>query len=190
MEEVIFGINTGDLENDQYISISIDDDHVCIVFFSLGHSCEYHFIIKDIDEYDEFKTHLVCLLKDCESVYEAEETFNTSDSLIYEYLDDYDVLDEFEEGGRSDEEIRAFMAQASDMVWLARKQDMFYNMLLGIESVDANTLDYCNKAIDEVCQRYDIDFKEPISDWEYGYWNGILVALSWIMGGEIECVDG
>ena len=188
MEEIIWGKETGDLENDQYISISIDDDseHICINFFSLGHVCEYHFTIKDVNSYNDFKTNLTCMFDDCESVYDAEEMFNESDSFVYEYLDDYEELDQ---EMRTEEEIHEFMNQASDMIWLARKQNMFYNMLLGIEGVDASTLDGCNKAIDEICQRYDIDFKEPISDWENGYWNGILVALSWIMGGEIEYVD-
>lgn len=189
VKEVIWGKETGDLENDQYISIGLDSNeprHVYIKFCNIGHMCVYHFIIKDIDDYEEFKIHLTYLIEDCENVYDAEEMFNASDSFIYEYLDDYP---EPKQELRTEEEIYEYMSEACDRVWLVRKQDLFCNMLMGIKSIDADILDGCNKAIDEVCQRYNIDFKEIITDWEYGYWSGILAALRWVVGDDKDSLD-
>ena len=81
------------------------------------------------------------------------------------------------------------MDEAFDRVWLVRKQDMFVNMLEGTESIQAVILDGCLKAIDRVCDKYNIDFKEPVSDWNYGYWSGILAALRWVMGDEKDFLD-
>lgn len=36
---------------------------------------------------------------------------------------------------------------------------------------------------------FKIDFKEPVSDWDYGYWSGILAALRWVMGDEKDFLD-
>ena len=56
-------------------------------------------------------------------------------------------------------------------------------------AVNIDILDGMNKAITEVCEKYNIDFQEPVSDWEYGYWSGILAALRWVMGDEKDMLD-
>ena len=66
---------------------------------------------------------------------------------------------------------------------------MFYNMLIGEECVNADVLEKCNQVIDEVCKKYNIDFKKPMSDWDYGYWCGILSALRWVMGEDKDMLD-
>ena len=90
---------------------------------------------------------------------------------------------------RTEEEIGEYMEEAFDRVWLVRKQDMFCNMLSGVECIDADILEGCNNAIEKVCDKYNIDFKEPVSDWDYGYWSGILAALRWVMGDEKDMLD-
>ena len=90
---------------------------------------------------------------------------------------------------RKKNEITEYMDEAFDRVWLVRKQVMFEKMLFGEESVEADTLQRCMEAIDKVCEKYNIDFKEPLSDWEYGYWSGILASLRWVLGGDKDFLD-
>lgn len=188
MERVIYGEKTGDYQKEKYISVGIHDDssHVYITFANSGCITVYHFEIKDAKEYDEFQLSLEYFLEDCTDVISAQEKFETLDNFIYAYLNDYP---EYEPEKRTDNEIGEYMSEAFDRVWLVRKQDLFCNMLMGQESIDVDILDGCNKAIDEVCNKYDINFQEPVSDWDYGYWSGILAALRWVMGEEKDFLD-
>ena len=90
---------------------------------------------------------------------------------------------------RKAKEIYEYMTEACDRVWLVRKQSLFLNMLEGTISIQADILGECLKAIEKVCEKYSIDFKEPISDWDYGYWSGILSALRWVDGEEKDMLD-
>jgi hypothetical protein len=47
----------------------------------------------------------------------------------------------------------------------------------------------CFEAADRVCKKYNIDFDEPVSDWKYGYWSGILAALRWVCGDDKDFLD-
>lgn len=60
---------------------------------------------------------------------------------------------------RTEEEIGEYMEEAFDRVWLVGKQDMFCNMLSGVECIDADILEGCNNAIEKVCDKCNIDFK-------------------------------
>ena len=90
---------------------------------------------------------------------------------------------------RSKKVVNEYLDEAHDRVWLIRKQQMFNNMLMGTEAVHAAVLGECMKAIDRVCDKYSIDFKEMADDWDYGYWCGILAALRWVMGDEKDFLD-
>lgn len=188
MEEVIFGVKTGDYKKDKYILVGIhnDSDHVYIEFMNAGKGTVYHFIIKDINEYDEFKINLTYFLEGCSNVAAAQDEFEKLDEFLYEYLDNYP---EYESEMRTEKEIGEYMSEAFDRVWLVRKQNLFCNMLMGSETINADILGGCNKAIDGVCKKYNIDFQEPVSDWDYGYWSGILATLRWVMGEEKDFLD-
>lgn len=90
---------------------------------------------------------------------------------------------------RKVKEINEYMDEACDRVWLVRTQTIFGGMLEGSQSIDADILDGAIKAVDKVCEKYNIDFKEPVSDWDYGYWSGILAALRWVKGEEKDSLD-
>ena len=90
---------------------------------------------------------------------------------------------------RTEGEIKEYEAEAFDVVWLIRKQQMFTNILLGVEAISTEQLETVMQAIDEICLKRDIDFQEPVSDWGYGYWSGILAALRWVMGDEKNFFD-
>ena len=189
MEQIVYGAKSGNCTTDKYVLISMHEDgsnHIYINFTDSGHACVYHFIIKDPNKYEEFVNGFSKRIAKCKTVDDIEFKFNNIDDFIYQYLDDYP---EYEFEMRTEDEISEYMNEACDRVWLIRKQNMFCNMLMGLESIDANILDGCNKAIDEVCKKYDIDFQEPVSDWNYGYWSGILSALRWVMGEEKDCLD-
>ena len=90
---------------------------------------------------------------------------------------------------RKKQEIEEYLDEAFDRVWLVRKQDMMTKQILGLEPIDASTVATINKAIDEACERHNIDFKETVDDWHYGYWSGILAALRWVLGDEKDFLD-
>lgn len=91
---------------------------------------------------------------------------------------------------RTEEEMALYSKEAYDRVWLTRKQDMFARIELGLEKVPpADIMLGCMKNIERVCEQYDIDFNEPISDWDYGYWSGILATLRWIDGCDKDDLD-
>lgn len=189
-EDIIYGAMDDKPGYGKFVRVFMfeEDRHLGIDWTNNGHICVFHFLIKDVSDYDDFKNELTSVLKDCtdiDSVYRELEAY-----LDSEYADDFlEEYPEYQPKKRSDEEIYGYMDEAFDRVWLVRKQNLFCNMLMGEESINADILDGCNKAIDEVCKKYDIDFQEPVSDWDYGYWSGILAALRWVMGDEKDFLD-
>ena len=87
---------------------------------------------------------------------------------IIEDEDDY-----IEEGIRSDEEIIEYMDEAYDKVWLMRNT----GCCEGIPSVQ------------RILNTYDDIPKDGYTDWECGYWNGILGALRWVLGEHKNFLD-
>lgn len=190
-EDVIYGKKTGNYQTDTYVEIWLRDGDngfgVCYQHNARG--CIWHFLLKEIDKYDEAKDtlqELICGIDNPPEVYDTLVDYFSSDDM-YEYLDDEP---EYEESPtRTEEEINEYMSEAHDRVWLIRKQQMFNNILMGTEAIHAAVLGESMKAIDRVCDKYAIDFKEPVSDWDYGYWSGILAALRWVMGDEKDFLD-
>lgn len=80
---------------------------------------------------------------------------------------------------RTEKEIIEYREEAFNRVWLVRKQSM------KPEKLSAEILE----SIDRVCKKHNIDFDEPVSDWEYGYWSGILSSLRWVLGDEKDFLD-
>ena len=178
----------GDKESDEYIETFMHNDgHIGIMLRDGDTTTVYHYMIKK----NVFFSHVADAIYDV--VFGAADIVTAKDVLeeflddgVYEYLEDYP---EYSQEMRSEEEIYKYMNEAHDKVWLVRKQNLYYNLLLGKESINVDVLDGCIKAIDEVCKKYKIDFKEPVSDWDYGYWSGILAALRWVMGDEKDVLD-
>lgn len=190
-EDVIYGKKTGDYKVDSYVEIWLrdEDNGFCVCYQHDACGCVWHFILREIEKYDEVKAtlqELICGANNLPEVYDILVDYFSSDD-VYEYLDDEPEYEEPEM--RTKEEIQEYESEAFDRVWLVRKQDMFANMLAGTESIQADILDGCLKEIDRVCKEYNIDFKEPVSDWKYGYWSGILAALRWVMGDERDFLD-
>ena len=189
-EDIVYGFKGEQPGFGQFVKLFMfeDDRHLGINWTDNGHIDVFHFLIKDIREYDDFKDELIAVLRCCDDINEAyyELEAYLDSGVVDEFLEEYP---DYEPEKRTDEEIDEYMAEAFDRVWLARKQNMLFNMMVGTELVDADVLEKCNKAIDEVCAEYNINFAEVISDYEYGYWSGILSALRWVMGDEKDFLD-
>ena len=188
--DIIYGTK-GDVPSfGQFVEVFMfdEDNHLGINWTNNGYTTVFHFLIKDKDDYEDFKDELTAVLRDCKDIgaaYYALEVY-----LDSPYADDFlEEYPEYEQEMRSEEEIGEYMSEACDRVWLVRRQNHIYKLLMGKESINIDILDGMNKAITEVCEKYNIDFQEPVSDWEYGYWSGILAALRWVMGDEKDMLD-
>ena len=189
--DILYGQKTGDIAKDTYLELFMHDDgKVGVKWQNNGIGDVYQdFKIKDIKLYDELLATIKTEL--------AESGFKEYDDVVqfvfdgmqcedyHEKFIDYDISVEM----RTEEEIGEYMDEAFDRVWLVRKQVLFEQMLCGQTTIDVNILKGCMESIDKVCEKYNIDFKEPVSDWHYGYWSGILAALRWVMGDEKDFLD-
>jgi hypothetical protein len=189
MEEVIvYGEKNGPFDG-QFVEVFFDeaDNHIGVNWTNEARAEVTHFILKEGFTFDKVVDALENTLSVCVDIDDAHdmlEMFFDNDGT--EYLDDYP---EYVPEVRTKDEICEYMDEAFDRVWLVRKQDLFSNILMGRESIHVDVLDKCNQAIEKVCEKYGIDFREPVSDWEYGYWSGILAALRWVMGDEKDMLD-
>ena len=188
--DILYGSKTGNIDKDVYVELFMNDDgKVGINCNSKGQGDVFQdFKIKDIALYDEFLTIIKNKIAENEwTEYEDILDFMV-DSIQSEDYDKYIDYDYFVEM-RTEDEINEYMDEAFDRVWLVRTQNMFANMLEGKESISQDVLDSCLKSVDNVCKKYNIDFKESVCDWDYGYWSGILAALRWVMGDEKDFLD-
>ncbi len=189
--DIVYGAKSDKQGYGQFVELFMfdEDNHLGIDWTNNGHAEVYHFLIKDKEDYEDFKGEITAVLKDCkdiDSAHYALEVYLDSD-YAEDFLEEYPDLELPKM--RTKDEICEYIDEAFDRVWLIRKQDMAYGILLGEETIDADTLGRCNKAIDKVCEKYNIDFQEPVTEWDYGYWSGILAALRWVMGDEKDFLD-
>ena len=80
---------------------------------------------------------------------------------------------------RKFDEIEAYEEEAFDKVWLMRTRPCD----------DPEIEDRRFKAVERILSTYDDIPEDGYSDWECGYWNGILGALRWVMGDEKDFLD-
>jgi hypothetical protein len=86
---------------------------------------------------------------------------------------------------RKKSEIAEYMDEAFDIVWLVRS----HHTTSHPEGIPEDIMKGCLDSIKRICDKYEIDYEEPVSDWDYGYWSGILAALRWVMGDEKDFLD-
>ena len=193
--DIVYGTKGDKPGYGQFVELFMfdEDNHLGINWTNNGHAEVCHFLIKDKEDYEDFKGEITAVLKDCKDI-------NSAHYALEVYLDsDYagDFLDEYPDWKperRTKDEIYEYMEEAYDRVWLMRKQgDLVCNLNLinGIENIDLDILGGTGmlNGVKEVCDKYKIDFSEPVSDWDYGYWSGILAALRWVMGDEKDMLD-
>lgn len=76
-------------------------------------------------------------------------------------------------------EIQAYMDEAFDKVWLMRSHPC------DNEEIEKRR----SEAVIRILSTYNDIPEEGYSDWECGYWNGILGALRWVFGEEKDFLD-
>lgn len=80
---------------------------------------------------------------------------------------------------RSKEEIGKYLDEAFDKVWLMRSRP----------AENAKIESSRVASVQRVLNTYDDIPENGYSDWECGYWNGILGALRWALGEERDFLD-
>lgn len=80
---------------------------------------------------------------------------------------------------RSTKEIKAYMDEAFDKVWLMRTHPCEY------PDIEERRC----AAIERILDTYDDIPEDGYTDWECGYWNGILGAMRWVLGSEKDFLD-
>lgn len=80
---------------------------------------------------------------------------------------------------RKVKEIEEYMDEAFDKVWITRS----------VHSNPCENSEIEKKRIENI-ERILSKYKDiPESDWDYGYWSGILAALRWVLGEEKDSLD-
>lgn len=146
---------------------------------------------------DDPKTHYVTTLKDkkCydELKKEINDAYNSSIDkeegywLICEEMQCVDFHDKYFIDGehymyqdiRDREEINEYLDEAFDKVWLMRSHPC------EIPSIEARRL----ATVERILETYDDVPEEGYTDWDCGYWNGIMGALRWVLGDEKNFLD-
>ena len=189
--EIIYGKHSNPSWMGQCIEVFMNNDgHLGINCTNNGHIDVFHYMIKSA-------TYFETLIEEFKKIVSESNDINTAIDNIEEYCNICCEADLFlaeypdyeEPGMRSEEEICKYMDEAFDRVWLVRKQNLYCNLLTGQETIQLDIMDSMIKAIDKACDKWGINFKEAVSDWDYGYWSGILAALRWVMGDEKDFLD-
>ena len=92
---------------------------------------------------------------------------------------------------RKKKEIDEYMNEAFDIVWLVRTISLLEEGRL--DDTPSDIINEAQKQVARICENLDINSEEELitrfSDWEYGYWSGILAALRWVIGEEKDMLD-
>lgn len=185
--ELIYGSRNGEKSwMGKYINVFMDNDgHLGISCTNDGRIEVHHYMIKNVDMFHAFIGDMRRFVSNACNIDEAIE--NLEAFLDSEYADVYlDEYPEYEEPEmRSKEAISAYCDEAFDRVWLVRAQNNEHIS----HTFQPDIQEGRRKAIKKICREYNIDFDSPTSDWEYGYWSGILSALRWVLGDEKDFLD-
>lgn len=80
---------------------------------------------------------------------------------------------------RKQKEISNYLDEAFDKVWLMRSKPC-ENRVIERQRLEA---------VQRIMNTYDDIPENGYSDWECGYYNGILGALRWVLGDEKDFLD-
>jgi hypothetical protein len=103
---------------------------------------------------------------------------NFLQNLYYRWLDNpYLHLDYYKlkYGRRSRKEIDKYMDEAWEKVWLIRSYD--FENKTAVHEVG-------QKGCNEILSKYKDIPEDGYSDWEYGFWSGVLATLRWVRNEE------
>lgn len=137
------------------------------------------YTLRSVDSFTKFKNWVTNLYGRYADPHMAWDIIN--DSL------QSDHMDEFVEGGglmhcepRSEDEIADYLSEAFDKVWLMRNCDISRHQPIHEAS---------RPGMERILRTYSDIPKDGYTDWECGYWNGILGALRWVLQDEKDFLD-
>lgn len=81
---------------------------------------------------------------------------------------------------RDADEIKEYLDEAFDKVWLMR--NCYIADQQPVHEVG-------RPAVERIMHKYHDIPKDGYTDWECGYWNGIMGALRWVLGDEKDFLD-
>lgn len=179
----------------KFIELGYDkeDGHILLNMNYEYTASVYHFVLKGSVDYNDLLEFLNKYFLGCESFDDARHAFYLliDADFFYSYVVDYPEPELPQM--RTKEEIDEYMAEAHDRVWLVRAKNILYDTASyranGKTTMQLNRFARCIEEIERVCTKYNINFNEPVSDWNYGYWSGILAALRWVRGDEKDFLD-
>lgn len=85
----------------------------------------------------------------------------------------------FADAKRTDSDIVAYEKEAYDKVWLMRTHTADNPSVEGARLAN----------VERILESYDDIPEDGYSEWECGYWNGVMGALRWLMGDEKHFLD-
>ncbi|WP_420035770.1 PIN domain-containing protein [Streptomyces sp. cg28] len=104
-----------------------------------------------------------------------------TDLLGEEYTELAEEVDFVQEDTRSLIEILEAEEEYFDRIWYTRH--------ISRMSQNPNSENPGKKARERLESQYGADNLLPANDWEFGYWNGKLAALRWVLGSEWDFLD-
>ena len=97
ISDVVYGAKGEKPVFGQYVELFMfeEDNHLGIDWTNDGHATVFHFLIKDKDNYEDFKNELTAVLRDCKDIgeaYYALEVYLNS-PYVYDFLEEYPKID-------------------------------------------------------------------------------------------------
>lgn len=141
---------------------------------------KFHYVLT-LRNPSDYKTLKNRIIGEYEQYKDCNEGFYAAIELLWtDQLDDLTVDDGYcYKDIRTRVEICKYMEEACDKVWLMRTRPC------EDQQIEGRRLD----AIDRIFSTYNDIPDEGYTDWECGYWNGILGALRWVLGDEKDFLD-
>lgn len=150
--------------------------------YTLSDDSEHHTVVtlRDTTAFDELKEEI-------NNIYNSFENRKEGYCMVCEYLETTDCHYKYFIGEpyyycdlRDRNEIEDFLDEAYDKVWLMRNCDI---------SRRKPRYEVERASIERILEDYDDIPKDGYSDWECGYWNGIIGALRWMLGDDKHFLD-
>lgn len=163
------------IDGDDYIECELNGLELTYTY-SDELKCHYVSTLHNKEAYEELKRELDDICNE-EGYEEAREYLNYVDFNDRFFVKDshrmyFDL--------RSRDEIHEYEKEACDKVWLMRLCNIANKTPLHEVS---------RPAMNRILSTYDDIPKDGYTDWECGYWNGIMGALRWVLGDEKDFLD-
>lgn len=106
---------------------------------------------------------------------------NRANNLEYTFLNTSTVSEGncYIDGTRKKKEIEEYLGEACDKAWLSHTRTCDH------EATENDRL----RNIEGILNKYHDIPEDGYTEWECGYWNGVMAALRWVLGEEKNFLD-